>query len=207
MFLHWGKKAYSKAALTSWNLKRDKNYLYVNYLVTYYLKYSVPLTQRLQIWRWKYSWTKPLNMIKLWMIAIKYTAIHKGPLKSDLPEQNHFIFISFCSILWKPNQKRIIKIESSFAYFLHCQCPNHHSGVFIPKNNSEGPICKWFSTWWFLEMTSKLLSSKEVIYRMNHRNTMFKVIEQIAQQFSSNHKSKAYQRFIYFVVFTFEVYE
>lgn len=116
MFLHWGKKAYSKAALTSWNLKRDKNYLYVNYLVTYYLKYSVPLTQRLQIWRWKYSWTKPLNMLKLWMIAIKYTAIHTGTLKSDLPEQNHFIFISFCSILWKPNQKRIIKIESSCAY-------------------------------------------------------------------------------------------
>lgn len=145
-------------------------------------------------------------MLKLWMIAIKYTAIHTGPLKSDLPEQNHFIFISFCSILWKPNQKRIIKIESSCAYFLHCQCPNHHSGVFIPKNNSEGPICKWFSTWWFLEMASKLLSSKEVIYRMNHRNTMFKVIEQIAQQFSSNHKSKAYQRLIYFVVFTFEVY-
>lgn len=102
-------------------------------------------------------------------------------------------------------KERIIKIESSCAYFLHCQCPSHHSSVFIPKNNSEGPICKWFSTWWFLEMASKLLSSKEVIYKMNHRNTMFKVIGQIAQQFSSNHKSKAYQRLIYFVVFIFEV--
>lgn len=94
------KKFTSLLPPTSWN-KKEVNLLGHELLEKNYQKAFVKLTQELEIWKPKHSKNiKHAEGVRDLLNTLPHT--HTGPFRSDLPEQNHFMFCLLCPIFWSP---------------------------------------------------------------------------------------------------------